>query len=197
MIHDAIHVLIMNCTRLVLWISSHICIYQKNILDITKMLQCLILKACIQHVYSHVYEYNEILICDTVREHLLLWNCLRPKPLSHTTNIKQKIEDIKGVIRSRNRKKTQPMKWWKEKEQRDKQKTTRHCIQYTDINDRNHIHAMQWLFKIITERYILHVQLLLEYYTDISCLERVFVKNTSREKISRAESWGKVSLKTV
>jgi len=31
------------------------------------MLQCLILKACIQHVYSHVY--NEILICDTVREH--------------------------------------------------------------------------------------------------------------------------------
>jgi hypothetical protein len=30
---------------------------------------------------------------------------LRPKPLSHTTNIKQKVEDIKGVNRSRNRKK--------------------------------------------------------------------------------------------
>jgi hypothetical protein len=69
----------MNCTRLVLWISSHICIYQKNILDITKMLQCLILKACIQHVYSHVYEYNEILICDTVisviiaNSHCMAW----------------------------------------------------------------------------------------------------------------------------
>jgi hypothetical protein len=61
-----IHVLIMKCTRLELWISSHICIYQKNILDITKMLQCLILKACIQHVYSHVYEYNEILIFSNI-----------------------------------------------------------------------------------------------------------------------------------
>jgi hypothetical protein len=46
-------------------------------------------------------------------------------------------------------------------------------------------HAMT--IKNITERYIIHVQLLLEYYTDISCLEGVFVKNTSREKISRAE----------